>query len=161
MILICRLTYTPVSALWASPRNIVHLRSHHRQRRIEPEHQQASVRQSPRPENHLHDSYRRFLPAHRRLALHLRNPCQDRRRRRCDGCDAGCNGYFGLRASFGRCRQLRKSAACHQIYYEQTGHERIQRAPHPRAIIYSILTESRYFSHPERSTGFLTKKIFR
>ena len=77
------------------------------------------------------------------------------------GVMPGVNGYFGLRASFGRCRQLRKSAACHQIYYEQTGHERIQRAPHPRAIIYSILTESRYFSHPERSTGFLTKKIFR
>lgn len=95
MILICRLTSTPVSALWASPRTIVHLRSHHRQRRIEPEYKQTSVRQGPRPENHLHDSYRRFLPAHRRLALHLRNPCQDRRRRRCDGCDAGCNGYFG------------------------------------------------------------------
>ena len=89
-----------------------------------------------------------FYQAHRRLALHLRNPCQDRRRRRCDGCDAGCNGYFGLRASFGRCRQLRKSAACHQIYYEQTGHERIQRAPHPRAIIYSILTEKPIFLSP-------------
>lgn len=68
---------------------------------IEPEHQQASVRQSPLPENHLHDSYRRFLSAHRRLALHFGNSCQDRRRRRCHGRNAGCHGHCSLRASSG------------------------------------------------------------
>ena len=30
----------------------------------------------------------------------------------------------------------------------KTGHERIQRAPHPRAIIYSILTEKPIFLSP-------------
>ena len=29
-------------------------------------------------------------------------------------------------------------AACHQIYYEQTGHERIQWPSHPRAIIHFV-----------------------
>ena len=93
MILICRLTYTPSVLYGITAEQLSHLRSHHRQRRIEPEHQQASVRQSPLPENHLHDSYRRFLSAHRRLALHFGNSCQDRRRRRCHGRNAGCHGH--------------------------------------------------------------------
>lgn len=93
--------YTPPVFHGHHCRTVVHLWSHHRQRRIEPEHQQASVRQSPLPENHLHDSYRRFLSAHRRLALHFGNSCQDRRRRRCHGRNAGCHGHCSLRASSG------------------------------------------------------------
>ena len=60
MILICRLTYTPVSALWASPRNNCPSAEPPSPTKVEPEYEQTSVRQGPRPENHLHDSYRRF-----------------------------------------------------------------------------------------------------
>ena len=49
----------------------------------------------------LSPKIRRFLSAHRRLALHFGNSCQDRRRRRCHGRNAGCHGHCSLRASSG------------------------------------------------------------
>ena len=90
---ICRSTSTPASVPWHHCRTVVHLWSHHRQRRIEPEHQQSKCSTKPSPRNHLHDSYRRFYQHHRRLALHFGNSCQDRRRRRCHGRNAGCHGH--------------------------------------------------------------------